>query len=197
MLKSHPALGSIVSSFCNLLENSSRDRACNPDEVESLFHQAMLNQQIALDSIERNQDNPRFSKRSTPIWIPPSKSTKGIAVYFRFNHRPANGVTLNVTQQAGILLNRLDRLSQIEHNMHRLFVYLTDDLMVNYFNNREALSILFCANEDQEIAIGPNDIAGLARSLRDEAGLRSVIRFSLFRRRNLPGNEHLRIWEIV
>ena len=197
MLQSHPALGLIVSSFCNLLENSSGGRACNPDEVESLFHKAILNHSIAVDSIERNQDNPRFSKWSIPIWIPPSKSTKGIAVYFRFNHRRANGVSLNVTQQAGIVLNRLDRLSQVEHKMHRLFVYLTDDLMVNYFNKREALSNLFSPIEGGIISIGPNDIEGLPRSLRVEAGLHSVIRFTLLRRRTLPQNEDLRIWEIV
>jgi len=197
MLQNHPALSSIVSSFCNLLENSSRDRACKPDEVKSLFQQAILNQSIALDNIDLNQDTPCFFKRSKSIWIPPSKSTKGIAVYFRFNHRYPNGSSLNVTQQAGIALNHLNRLSQVEHNMHRLFVYLTDDLMVNYFNNREALSILFRANEGQKITIDPNDIAGLARSLRHEAGLRSVIRFTLFQKRNLPRDEHLRIWEIA
>ena len=135
-------ISNVFNQFCNDLQN--RTRIMTEDNIRYYWFASMLQQDNLLDNYTLEQpyaafplNIATFSKKELDLLYDDQLYNEFYCFEMKFDRGPKR-TTAAKTSAAGELFNDLQRLQQIPSTIngkttHRLFLYVTDDIMNNYF----------------------------------------------------------------
>ena len=135
-------ISNVFNQFCNDLQN--RTRIMTEDNIRYYWFASMLQQDNLLDNYTLEQpyaafplNIATFSKEELDLLYDDQLYNEFYCFEMKFDRGPKR-TTAAKTSAAGELFNDLQRLQQIPPTIngkttHRLFLYVTDDIMHNYF----------------------------------------------------------------
>lgn len=135
-------IGKAFKQFCNDLQN--RTGIMTEDNIRYYWFDSMLQQDNLLDNYTLEQpyaafplNIATFSKEELDLLYDDQLYNEYYCFEMKFDKGPKRTTTAK-TSAAGELFNDLQRLQQIQPTIngkttHRLFLYVTDDIMHNYF----------------------------------------------------------------
>ena len=164
----------IFNKFSNLLfERLKSGKYTEEDTIRYLFFYSCTQNGIAPNDFTLEKHVfPDEPKAELDTFIEENNERPSVAVEFKYDRNPENKSNNARTVQAGEIVKDLRRLTQISKADRKLFVYVTDDEMRNYFENqtdwRASLSDFFNLGEGEEKQIKVSETA--PASFKNKAG---------------------------
>lgn len=179
-----------------LSERLRRGTFTTEDSVRFTFYASMLEKKVDPADVIMEYPHPKLAQKKIDTWISPQKERKGLATEFKYNRASRRNQARPLN--AGRALHDLHRMNLLGADMHRIFVYLTDDEMAAYFNNtRNGLSEFFGTSVGGTAVVGRTQMQNLSTTLIEAANLDTDIKIQTLCNVHLHSDHHLRVWKIV
>ncbi|MFX0173530.1 MAG: hypothetical protein ACFE9L_16690 [Candidatus Hodarchaeota archaeon] len=144
------------------------NRRTTEDSIRyTLFHSFITKLDLNPTDFEFEVDHPKFSGKKLDTVIASNQITNGMVFEFKYDHSIPSEASINTTNRAGAIFADIFRIAQylaVNNDQQGYFVYLTDEIMKNYFQNSAQLRSFFNLSQGKTLPLNAKDILSYRKS---------------------------------
>lgn len=188
-------LEKIFEDFADLLyERFSLSKKTNEDIIRYLFFHSLNKNGISINDIVLEHDHTDGSSKKIDTLIENFDGTS-LVLEFKFHRRSRND---SITMNAGEVFYDFFKLKELTTDERKLFVYVTDQMMRNYFQNRDdILQKWYDLVPEEIIELNENEFLKLGKSFLDASKKPTNIKIKSIINREIDKKYTLKVFELL
>ena len=144
--------------------------------------------------------HPEIHRAKVDLYIPSVRSNLAEVIEIKYHRYTPSGQNSPMPQKAGHLFKDIDRLQRFyrETEMNRTLIYVTDEEMAKYMDNKSnGLYDFFHLPEGEQLRIDKNFISGKSSTFKKSAGSNFETAIECKMSKSLAAGHSLRVYRVV